>query len=92
MKAKEILSEAARLVSQDREKSHGDKKLNHKNIAALWNAWLSIRRDPSSPLTGEDVAQMMSLLKKARTQSGEKNPDDNIDDSAYSAIAGELAG
>lgn len=90
MLAKDILSEAIRLTSQDREETHGPKARNHANIAVMWNAYLSIRQNPMDELTGSDVALMMALLKIARTQLGAFNPDDFIDASAYVAIAGEI--
>ena len=43
-------------------------------------------------LLPEDVANMMALLKIARTQAGQHNPDDYVDACGYSAIAGEIAG
>lgn len=91
MKASEILSDVAALVAGDREASHGDKRQNHRNIAALWNAFLAIRRESSAPLSEADVAEMMVLLKVARTQLGNHNIDDYRDMAGYAAIAGELA-
>ncbi len=91
MKASEICEHAAELVAGDRAKTHGDKSRNHGNIAALFNAYLSIRNQPGSPLTGVDVAIMMTLLKVARTQLGATNADDFVDGCAYMAIAGELS-
>ncbi len=91
MKASEIASNAAKLLSADREKTHGPKRLNHQKIAALWNAYLGIRPDPSAPLSELDVALMMNQLKVARTQLGAHNPDDYVDMVGYAAIAGELA-
>lgn len=91
MKASDIAAKAADLVGGDRARTHGDKMDNHRRIATLWNAWLLIRRNPGSELTAFDVAQMMSLLKKARTQSGSYNPDDFVDDAGYASVAGEIA-
>ena len=91
MNAKDTLLKAADLVGGDRARQHGDKLENHTKIAMLWNAWLLIRRNPGSDLTAIDVAQMMSLLKKARTQSGDYNPDDLIDDAGYTGVAAEIA-
>lgn len=91
MKASEILSDVAALVSGDREASHGDKRQNHQNIAALWNAFLAIRREPAAPLNEVDAALLMALLKIARTQTGAHNIDDYRDGCGYIAIAGELA-
>lgn len=91
MKAHEIAAKAATLVGGDRNTQHGEKLDNFSRIAAMWNAWLSIRRDPAAPLDAHDVGQMMSLMKKARTQSGSFNPDDHVDDTGYSACAGDVA-
>ena len=57
----------------------------------MWNAWLAIRRDPDAPLDAHDVAQMLALMKMARTQSGMFNIDDYVDQCGYSACAGEVA-
>lgn len=90
MKAQDIATKAAELVSGDREKTHGKKATNFANIARLWNAWLELRFGVSG-LTGADVAKLMALLKIARMESGEHNPDDSVDLCGYGAIAGELA-
>lgn len=89
--AEEIAKGAAGLVVGTRERTHGDKLRNHENIARLWNAYRAIRRDPSADFTALDVALMMDLLKTARTQLGEHNPDDYVDKCGYSAVAGEIA-
>lgn len=91
MRASEIAANAAKLVGGDREKQHGNKLDNFNRIATMWNAWLDIRRIKNAPLDAYDVGQMMSLLKKARTQSGSFNPDDYLDDVGYTACAGEVA-
>ena len=87
--ANDILLAARTLVTGPRDRQHGAKKDNFDRIAALWNAWLGIRKDPSQPLSAHDVGQMMSLLKKARTQSGDFNVDDYVDDAGYTGCAGE---
>ena len=86
-----FLTRAAELVSGDRAASHGPYRQNHENIAFLWNGWLKAKFRAPFDLTAEDVSQMMSLLKKARTLSGDFNPDDYYDDAAYAAISGSLA-
>jgi hypothetical protein len=90
MKAADICRRAAELVSGDRAKTHGDKRRNHENIATLWTAYLQIRRDPGAKLTASDAATMMLLVKVARMELGEFNPDDAIDLVGYGAIRGEL--
>lgn len=92
MKAKEICERASGLVSGDRAAQHGDKIVNHWNIAHMWNAYLFQCRDqPESDLTALDVAHMMALLKIARTQAGSFNADDYIDLAGYAGVAGEIA-
>jgi hypothetical protein len=90
MNAADLLTAAADLVSGDRAQQHGDMRLNHQNIATMWNAYLSIRREPAAPLTAVDVAHMESLLKLARTQSGEDNDDDLVDGAAYLGVASQV--
>ncbi len=89
MKATDICTRAAELVGGDRDRQHGVKRQNFANIAALWSAWLSIR-GVNIRLDEHDVGQMMSLMKKARTQTGDVNIDDYIDDAGYTACAGEI--
>lgn len=89
MKADEICNTAARLVSGERERTHGDKVLNHQHIAAMWNGylWDVLKRD----LTPKDVALMMACLKVARTKLGAFNADDFVDLCGYGSVAGEIA-
>lgn len=90
MKASEICSRAAELVAGERNRTHGDKRENHENIAKMWNAYFRIRRNQIAPLDAKDVATMMALLKIARMELGEYNPDDAIDGAGYLAIRAEL--
>jgi hypothetical protein len=90
MKAVDLLNEAAELIDGPRAEQHGDMQDNHENIAELWNAFLRIRRDPVAPLTGSQVAICMALVKVARTQTGDDNPDDLRDAAGYCGIASEL--
>ena len=90
MNAADLLTAAADLVSGDRAQQHGDMLLNHENIATMWNAWLSIRREPAAPAKPYDVAIMMALVKIARTQSGDANDDDLTDAAGYLAVASQV--
>lgn len=91
LRAPEIAMRAAELVGGDRDRQHGQKEDNFKRIAKLWQAYLEIRRDPRAPLEAVDVGHMMVLMKTARTQSGDVNPDDYVDAAGYAACAGEIA-
>ena len=90
MNTTDILKKAEKLVSTDRAKAYGDKIVNHENIARLWSAYLQNKTKLNIVLTPEDVAQLMTLLKIARTQGGEFKEDNFIDAVGYQAIAGEI--
>ena len=91
MNTTEILQKTEKLVNDSRAKSHGDKIKNHENIARLWSSYLQNKTQLNIVLSPEDVAQLMTLLKIARSQAGEHNIDDYIDGVGYQAIAGEIA-
>lgn len=91
MKADDICKRAAELVGGDRAATHGDKRENHRHIAALWSAYLSETTKDCVVLTALDVALMMALLKIARTMEGSHNPDDYVDLAGYAGCAGEIA-
>lgn len=91
MNTTDILKKAEKLVSKDRAETHGDKILNHENIARLWGAYLQNKFKLNLNLLPEDVANLMSLLKLARSQAGKHNLDDYVDICGYAAISGEIA-
>jgi|TARA_B100001939_G_scaffold34259_1_gene26599 hypothetical protein len=91
MNTTKILEQTQKLVSDDRAKKHGDKVVNHENIARLWTGYIQNKTKLAITILPEDVANLMSLLKIARTQAGEHNLDDYVDACGYSAIAGEIA-
>ncbi len=90
MKASEYAGNAAKLLDGDRDRTHGNKRDNHDNIASLWSAYLTRKLKRPVVLTSADVALLMVLLKVARTLAGALNVDDMVDAVGYSAIAGEL--
>ena len=91
MNTTKILEQTKKLVSTDREDKHGDKVQNHENIARLWSGYLQNKTKLNILIMPEDVANLMALLKIARTQAGKHNIDDYVDACGYSAIAGEIA-
>ena len=91
MNTTDILEKTKKLVSKDREDKHGNKVINHQNIARLWRAYFQNKYKINILVLPEDVANLMTLLKIARTQAGKHNLDDYIDACGYSAIAGEIA-
>ena len=91
MNTTDILKKTEKLVNDSRAKTHGDKVANHENIARLWSSYLQNKTKLMIVLTPEDVAQLMTLLKIARSQAGEHNIDDYVDGCGYQAISGHIA-
>ena len=91
MNTTDILQKTIKLVSGSRHDQHGDKILNHENIARLWTSYLQNKFKIALVILPEDVACLMTLLKLARTQAGKFNLDDYIDACGYAAISGEIA-
>ena len=90
MNTTKILEQTKKLVSTDREDKHGDKVQNHENIARLWSSYIQNKTKLNILIMPEDVANLMTLLKIARSQGGKFNIDDYVDMCGYSAIAGEI--
>lgn len=90
VRAATVLRSAADIIEGDRAEQHGDKAVSFGRIALMWQAHLDVRRE-DGPLTGEDVALMMVLMKLVRSQSGEWNEDDFVDLCGYGACAAELS-
>jgi hypothetical protein len=91
-----MLREAALIVDGARQTTHGGKERSFKAIADLWNAYLNGRvidgRDAAmAGVSPFDVAQMMVLVKIARSIQGKPIRDHFVDEAGYAAIAGELA-
>ena len=57
----------------------------------MWSGYLQNKTQLKINLLPEDVANLMILLKVARSQAGEHNVDDFIDTCGYASIAGEIA-
>ena len=82
----EILNKAERIVSRDRNATHGEPEDSFRRIAAYWSTYLN--RD----LTAVDVGIMMTLMKIARAEWNPKHDDNWVDAAGYMACAGEIAG
>lgn len=72
-------------VIADRNGTHGDPVENHNHIAKLWSVFLESIL--SRPITGDEVADMMILLKLSRKQVGGMDLDHYRDSIGYAAIA-----
>ena len=94
MKASEMLEHAAALVGGQRAQDYGDKTINHKRIADLWNAWLSETRTEYPghiTIMPYDVAMMMLMVKIARLMHTPGHQDSHVDIAGYAAILEEIA-
>ena len=80
-----ILEEAARIVTQDRNVTHGEPEETFGLIAAYWSAHLD------HPVTATDVAVLMTLFKLARLKANPSNPENWVDGCGYLACGGEIA-
>lgn len=83
--AGEICSEAADLVSGDRAAAYGDAKANYEVVAGLWSAFLGV------PISAQQAAIMMALLKIGRIATGSNKRDNFVDLAGYAGVAGEIA-
>ena len=82
----EILRDADALVTGSRQAAYGPPSLAFGRIARYWSVYLD------RTVSADDVAELMVLLKIARTQHGPYNLDSYVDQCGYAALAGELAG
>jgi len=87
-KREEILNEAAKLITSDRQEQYGPPEENFQNIADAWN--IQLKKKLKEPLTPADVAIAMALLKIVRNIAGYKE-DSAIDGAAYLALYAELS-
>lgn len=83
------LLERARSILIERGETHGSVMPTQSRIAAVWNAYLEIRRVPHVPLDAEDVTALLMLMKLARMQGGGDNVDNDVDLLGYCALLGE---
>jgi hypothetical protein len=90
MKAHDTLLKAADIVRGERQEQYGPPERNFARIAAMWNAFLTIRRRYGEALDAEDVGIMMALLKICRTQGEVPAPDSLVDAAGYLGIANEM--
>lgn len=85
MNRSDILAEADRCITVDRQATHGDPENSFGLIASYWSAHLDITVTPT------DVAAMMTLFKLARIKGNPWHADSWVDGVGYLAIGGELA-
>lgn len=80
-----ILMEAEKIVNGARRNAYGHPENNFQRIADLWNAYLVNRIDPDAPVSNQDVALMMCLMKIARLLETPTHRDSLVDLAGYAA-------
>ena len=85
MNREECLEAALDCISNTRNEQYGDAKENLGKIAQFWSDYLSI------DINALEVAQMMVLLKVARSIPAPKHYDNYVDQGGYSGASCELA-
>ncbi len=91
MTREEILKEALRCVTGEREQQYGSPEDSFEVIADLWMTYLEKKTVPDTGLVvlnPEDVAAMMALLKIARICTGKYKGDSWVDLAGYAACGG----
>ena len=84
--AKALASEIEKTFTE-RGSTYGSPEVNFTNIAAFWNAWIHSRYpDTTVLLDAFDVAQMSSLIKKARLANSPGHRDSSLDDAVYALL------
>ena len=83
------LRSANECVNQSRKDQYGNLEDNFENIAELWNSYLFGADDRC--ITATDVANMMVLLKVARSAANPLHEDNYVDMAGYAACAYELS-
>jgi hypothetical protein len=86
---RQLLEEAATIVTKDRATTYEEPEDSFANIARLWNAYLAAKRTPE--ITSADVAQMMILLKIARLTNNPSHYDSALDVAGYAACLADVA-
>ena len=89
-KAQEVLARAAKAVDRNTQ-VHGDTQRSFDFIAQMWSTYIghAMAQRKQVALTGFDVANMMIMVKQARSIYGQ-SVDNQIDIAGYAAIAAML--
>lgn len=93
MLRKELLSKAIEITEGARQQHYGSPEDNFKNIAELWQLYLSQRfEDTDEPeIKTTDVAIMMLLMKVARLVNDPHHDDSWLDIAGYAACGSQCA-
>ena len=91
MTRQEILENAKKCVSGERDEQYGKPEDSFGTIAKLWTTYLNAAGgNDGGPISSRDVAAMLALMKIARIASGVYKADNWVDLAGYAACGGEL--
>ena len=88
----QLLDEARKITSVDRNKNYGNPEDNFQHIADYWNKYLQTAgflREGSTGLRHIDVAYLMVLMKMARLNTNPTHHDSLVDVAGYAACAAD---
>lgn len=86
----DVLQEARRIINGKRDTDYGTPENNFARIAALWTAYLEGKPGGPLPITPQDTAQMMILLKVARLIATPGHRDSVVDLAGYAGTIEKL--
>lgn len=86
----DLLLEAEKIITQDRNKSYGEPDEDFQRIASVWSA-LGFRGPGDAPLTGHHVALAMIGLKMSRLTWSPTHRDSWVDIAGYAGCGAETA-
>jgi hypothetical protein len=88
----ELLDQAYKITSSDRNKAYGNPEDNFNIIAGYWNMYLrtaGVSDSSGRPLYSHDVAYLMVLMKMARLNTNPMHHDSLVDVAGYAACAAD---
>lgn len=85
-----VLLRALDVINGERQQQYGNPEDSFSEIFALWNWWLGCRLNV--PLTAQDVAMMMCLMKQAREKNGAGKTDNIADACGYLGLYEDMRG
>ena len=86
----DVLLDAAKLITGDRNASYGPPTQDFKRTADMWTALLQYKLKPDERIKPKDVAWMMIMLKASRAQHSNKR-DNYVDAAGYAGCGYECA-
>jgi hypothetical protein len=92
---KSVLMEAEEIINGQRRQDYGSVTESFENVAGLWSEYLSRHVNGNNniahpvQLKGEDIANLMILMKVSRAQNG-FHRDSYVDIAGYSGCAEKL--